>query len=133
MSNVMKRVGKMIQDAGEKSPAGTKASYQKEASPHTYAEPEVAFNAHLKMASSEEETNEIEGLMLKEAVDLRAEPIEDPAKVLDKTAAKSAMDNFDSQKIIEAVNSAKTVDEKIKAYLSASNAEAIQTPKEKGE
>ena len=66
-------------------------------------------------------------------MDLRAAPIEDPAKVLDKTAAKSAMDNFDSQKIIEAVNSAKTVDEKIKAYLSASNAEAIQTPKEKGE
>ena len=53
--------------------------------------------------------------------------------MLEKSAAKSAMDSFDSQKVIEAVNSAKTVDEKIKAYLGSSNAEAITTCKEKGD
>jgi len=132
MSNVMQKVGKMIRDAGSVDPTA-KPEYRKEASPHTFVEPEVAFNAHIKEASSQEGTDELENLMLAEAVSMRETPPEDKAAVLNKVAAKSAMDNFDSQKVIEAVNSAKTVDEKIKAYLSSSNAEALQTPKEKGE
>lgn len=132
MSDVMNKVGKMIRDAGCKDPA-VKPEYRKEASPHTYAEPEVVFNEHMKTAAPEESDTQLEDMMLAEAVSLRETPVEDKAAVLNKQAAKSAMDGFDSQKVIDAVNNAKTVDEKITAYLGSSNAEALQTPKEKGE
>ena len=132
MSQALNKIGKLIRDASDEAPAGTEPSYKKEASPHTYEDPNVVFNEHLKQTSPEESTDQLEELMLKEAISQREAPQEDPAAILEKDAAKSAMDGFDSQKVIEAVNSAKDVDGKIQAYLSASNAEAIKTPKDKG-
>ena len=134
MSNTMEKLGKMIRNAGPGVPAGVKPGYTtKVASQHTFAEPETVYNQHIKTASPQEDTNELELLMLKEAQALAGPKDKTPEDLLAKQGAASAMDGFDSQKIIEAVNSAKTVDEKIKAYLSASNAAALQTPKEKGE
>jgi len=138
MSQALQKIGKMIRSAGEKAPAGAATSYkEKTASVHTFAEPEISpevvYNLHIKQAAAEDNIDELEALMMKEAYGLRETPVQDPAKILEKRAEHSAMDGFDSQKIIDAVNSATDMDAKIKAYLSASNADKIQTPKENGE
>lgn len=132
MSNAMEKIGKMIRDAGDGTPATVKPDYKKVASPHTYAEPEVVFNEHIKQAKDDITKDELELLFLKQAEAEAGAKDEDPVEAIKKAAETSVMDSYDSQAIINAVNSAGSLDEKLKAYTSASKADKVAPSVEPG-